>query len=259
MKNLFILFLFSLTSTYAQIEDRVMVKGQIIIDDDSANLENIDIYNINTAQGTTTGREGEFLLPMAIGEQVQVSSVQFQTVTIKITKAVTKNQKLTVRIDEDSGITELEEVVVKPYNLSGDVQADVAKINTEDITTIGQSSEELTHDPDNGYEDDEYSKVENASMESNILKNGLNFANIFRAIFKNKSDRNLSSQEMTTRLRQAFNDDFFQEYLDIEKDQIPNFIYYVEGHGLEKELLKKDNELDFIQFLIDKSKTFKQQ
>lgn len=259
MKYLFILFLCTFSVAQAQIENRVMVKGEIKINDTEANIDDIEVYNVNSAQGTTTDRNGEFLLPMEAGDKVQVSSVQFQMLTVEINKGVIDNQKLTVRVSEGTNVTELEEVVVQPYNLSGDVRADVAKIKTENIGLIKDDSKSLAKDPDKGYEDDKYSKVENASMQSNMLKNGLNFANIFRTIFKKNNTTSMSSRDMTEYLRKAYNDGFFKEYLDIEKDQIPNFIYYIEDQGLTDDLLQKNNRLEFIQFLIDKSEEFKKQ
>jgi hypothetical protein len=58
-------------------------------------------------------------------------------------------------------------------------------------------------------------------------------------------------------VRKIYKDSFFKENLNIDKDKINQFIFYVEDKGLSKVMLKKGNELDLIEFLIQKSKEFK--
>jgi hypothetical protein len=62
--------------------------------------------------------------------------------------------------------------------------------------------------------------------------------------------------EITSELRKLFQDDFFTETLQVEKDYINDFIYYVDDNGLRDILGKSDNQLALIEFLIEQSKIY---
>jgi hypothetical protein len=47
--------------------------------------------------------------------------------------------------------------------------------------------------------------------------------------------------------------------MDIDEDNINDFIFYAEENGLKEEMFKRGNELGLIQFLLDKSKAYKMQ
>jgi hypothetical protein len=58
-------------------------------------------------------------------------------------------------------------------------------------------------------------------------------------------------------VRKMYKDSFFKENLDIDEENINEFIFYVEDKGLTKNMLQKGNELDLIEFLIKRSEEFK--
>ena len=57
-------------------------------------------------------------------------------------------------------------------------------------------------------------------------------------------------------LRELFQDDFFTETLQVEKDYINDFIYYVDDNGLRDILGKPNNQLALIEFLMEQSKIY---
>ena len=57
-------------------------------------------------------------------------------------------------------------------------------------------------------------------------------------------------------LRKLFKDDFFTKTLQVEKDYINDFIYYVDDNGLRDILGKRDNQLALIEFLIEQGKIY---
>jgi hypothetical protein len=59
-------------------------------------------------------------------------------------------------------------------------------------------------------------------------------------------------------LRQLFQEDFFVNTLELEKDYIEDFIFYAEDQGLSI-LLENSNKLVLIEFLMEKSKKYKMQ
>jgi len=150
---------------------------------------------------------------------------------------------------------------VRPYDLSGNVEVDVAKIKTVDANFPQQSSIEMANTKDYEFRPDSHSKVGNDAIDKSYLTNGLNFVNIFREIFKSnkKEDNEVVRDDIDVQIRKVYNDDFFRKNLDIDRDNINEFIYYAEENGLQDNMLQQGNELALIEFLIDKSKTYKMQ
>ena len=260
MKKLLLLLPLFLLSTLvsAQIDVRTLVKGKINVSAE-ASAEDINVYNVNTSKGTITNEYGEFLISVKQGDKLFFSGIQYQDFNVIVDENVVKSGKLNITINES--VTELDEVTVRPYDLSGNVEVDVAKIKTVDANFPQQSSIEMVNTTDYEFRPDSHSKVENDAIDKSYLTNGLNFANIFREIFKSnkKDDVEMVKNDIDVQIRKVYNDDFFRKNLDIDRENINEFIYYAEENGLQENMLKQGNELALIEFLIDKSKSYKLQ
>lgn len=257
MKNIILVFtLICSIAMFGQKTPRSLIEGKVNVEA-SANAEGINVYNLNSLEGTITNQYGEFLIPVKVNDKLVISALQYQEFTVVIDTSVIKNKRLTITINE--AVNELEEVTVRPYNLSGDVAVDVQKIKTTDFNEIDQESEEMVETF--GYEmrPDKYSTVENDALDKSYLTNGLNFANIFRAIFKEESKEPEHIEDIDVGVRKMYNDDFFKDNFDIKRENINEFIFYAEENGLTSKMLQKGNELELIEFLLAKSKTYKAQ
>jgi len=252
-----LLVLLNLTFVQAQIENRVFIKGQVSVDS-YMDAGDINIYNMNTAEGAATNKYGEFIIKVGLNDRLMVSSIQYQEFMVVVDEGVLKNKTINIKISE--AVNELDEVTVKPYDLSGNVQADVAKIKTVDAARPGLSSVEMVNTYDYKFRDDKNSQVENTAIDKGYLTNGLNFANMFRAIFNTKSKvGDTHTEEIDVAIRKVYNDDFFKRNLDIKEENINDFIFYAQENGLQPTMLEKGNELDLIEFLIEKSRAYKLQ
>ncbi|MDR6301255.1 carboxypeptidase-like regulatory domain-containing protein [Mesonia maritima] len=243
-------------SVFAQTQNRVLIEGKVNVEADMT-AEGINVYNINSMEGTITNKYGEFMLPVKENDKLIFSALQYQEFTVIVDESIIKNKKMSITVNE--AITELEEVTVRPYNLSGDVSVDVQKIKTTKVNYIEQSSEKMVHTTDYEFRPDKYSKVENVAMDKSYLTNGLNFANIFRGLFYQDKKQPQHKEDVDVEVRKMYNDEFFRENLNIKRENINDFIYYAEENGLTNEMLQKGNELKLIEFLIEKSKSYKMQ
>ena len=93
-----------------------------------------------------------------------------------------------------------------------------------------------------------------------MIYSGANFANVFRHIFSprnvvNDLDPNENLDDYLLKLR---DDDFYEEQLNIEEENLREFIYYAADNGLTRAMLKPENEMDLIEFLVARSQEFKQ-
>ena len=250
MKIFTLLFLIILSTTngFCQKVARVMVGGQIIVpmgDDPSG----IVIYNKTSLRGTITSMEGTFDLAVARNDEVVIQSLQFAPITVMVDQGIVDSKQINVTLRETVNV--LDEIVVTPYDLTGDIIADVNRVRV--IEPVPFTSKDLRIE-DSQY--DQYSPAENSALDNERWRYGLNFVNIFKAVFNiKKNDANIQ-KSAEEELAQLYSNQFFQENLNIKKESIGAYMDYVSANGLDKEMLENGNELNLIQFLIEKRDAF---
>ncbi len=123
MKN-FILFLFIVfsSSLLAQETSPQKISGIVINDATSLPLWNINIININKVKGATTNSRGVFEIEASINDTLNISSIGFQAIKVRVTNDFIKDKNTKIKITPKSYA--LEEVVVRKYNLTGFLEID---------------------------------------------------------------------------------------------------------------------------------------
>ena len=263
-KNLFLVLislLFSV-SAFSQLENRKYIKGKVNVPakDDP---ENISVYNKNSNKGTVTDDFGNFKIFAAVQDTLVISSIQYADFDVIVDKEVFNNKTMTIYLKESVSI--LDEVVVRPYDLTGDLKEDAQNIETISLQPIKKSSKSIVYGYTGGqeYAADSQTSPEKALMDQSYFRYGLNFVNVFKLLVDTKGNKKSFSQDNKSlieedgSLREIYSNDFFNTYLKIPKEKINNYITFVQKNGLNDNLLKKENEMEFIQFLIDKSREFR--
>ncbi len=256
--KLSILFIWlSISFSVAQITSRVMIQGKINapIGDD---VEGVVIYNLTTKKGTITNNKGGFKIRVGANDKVEVIAMQYQKFVVLVDKGVVNTKKLNIFLSESVNL--LEEVIVTPYDLLGNVSIDVKKIGTSEsgINEVAELTSTRINDTDYNWTADELSELENKVFLEKGMINGLNFVNLFKVVFENKdksSRRTLA--DIDVRVRKMYNDEFFKTNLALEMDQINDFIFFAEENGLNISYLEEGNELNLIEFLVSQSKVYK--
>jgi hypothetical protein len=262
MKKIIICLVCILTglSAIAQEQERTRVKGTIQMPEGDG-PEGISVFNMTTGRGTVSNNAGEFNIDVALNDSIRVSAVQFQNFTILIDQGIINSEQINILVNEV--INFLPEVVVNPYDLTGNVRVDVVRLETVELPDTLRAS-----DVQNIYvagDEDDYLRTEPrndafATSEDRLV-NGLNFVNLFKELLQSGKNEqiNKKDEDLKTNVRLIYNDEFFKEYMDIKLENVAEFLFYADDNGLKEEMLREGNELDLIQFLIDKSKEFKKQ
>ncbi len=251
MKTFLLFFLIPL-SLFAQ--NRIMINGRVIVPgNEQASL--IEVINSNTSYGTITNADGSFELSAGIDDVIEFKAVQYQDFTVTVDESMLKSKQMIITINV--GINELEEVVVRAYDLNGDLSIDLEKVNLVEVEPRLKDTREIIQNFEGNNPNYTPITVQESPIEQRFVKNGLNVANIFRAVFKADLASNAPVTRSQDQIRSIFQDRFFQNQLNIKRDNINAFITYAEENGLSEELLKKDNELDLIRFLLVKAEQFK--
>jgi len=244
----------------AQTVDRILINGMLTMPEGN-DLQGIRIFNLNTNQESISKASGKFELLARENDSIKVSSLQFQEFTVIIDKGVIDSKQLNIQINEVVNL--LPEVIVSPYDLTGSVKVDIARMKVANIpdTLTAANVRGLYFEADAVPDLKTMPQNEALAMSQTRLINGINFVNLFKEILITTKREQIQRPESNVNadVRQLFNDEFFQENFDIELRNINDFIYYADSNGLEEEMLREGNELDLIEFLLNQSKKYKRE
>ena len=239
MKITVFLWVSILFSTILLGQERRPIKGVLLYKNTvvvAANVVN------NTAQiNTITNSDGEFEIEVAEGDEVIFSSVQYQIKAVKVTAEILALNRMVVSVNEN--ITALKEVVV----------------TTEDVEKFLNLKEEEFKGFD--YEQDKSTRINNELTDDRLLSNGINFVNIAKLIMKalsNKTEEEQMRMKPSEVLPLVFETSFFEQDLELQKDQVVGFLEYIDTQMKTSSLLKQSQQFQLIDFLISKSKAYKQ-
>ncbi|MDF4204457.1 hypothetical protein PXD56_15890 [Maribacter sp. SA7] len=237
-KLLFLLVLFSAISGFSQDDDRQPLRGSVIYM--NIGVPNENVINATSEHATITNDQGLFRINVKVGDQLVFTAVNYQIKVVNVTEEILANNRLVIEVNEK--VTELDEVVITPEQ------------QERFLEVKNQEFKEYEYEIDRGTE------VDNVAMTDaeKGMQDGLNFANIFRAIFKSQPEATEEAPKLKVSevLRQVYDDSFFVVDLNIPQDKINEFLYYCDDQMPARSLLKKENEFQLIDALVNHSKSF---
>ena len=219
-------------------QDRKPIKGHLIYR--NRNVIAANVVN-NTAQlNTITDGEGGFEIPVALGDEVVFSSVQYLIRTVEITPEILKKNRLIITVNEK--INALEEVVVTPDNVE-------KFLNLKEEEFEGYD-----------YNRDKSTKLENTIVTQGQLRNGLNIINIAKLIAKAVSSKTQEEKQKikpSEILTYVFSDEFFNKDLSLKNDEVTGFLEYIDENLPSQRLLKTGQQFQLIDYLISESQNYR--
>ena len=219
-------------------QDRKPIKGHLIYR--NRNVIAANVVN-NTAQlNTITDGEGGFEIPVALGDEVVFSSVQYLIRTVEITPEILKKNRLIITVNEK--INALEEVVVTPDNVEKFLDLKEEEFEGYD------------------YNRDKSTKLENTIVTEGQLRNGLNIINIAKLIAKavgNKTQEEKQKIKPSEILTYVFSDEFFNKDLSLKSDEVTGFLEYIDDNLPSQKLLKTGQQFQLIDYLISESQNYR--
>lgn len=225
-------------------------------------VEGVHIYNTATEKGTVTNLDGAFTLAMAENDRLRVTALQFQSFIVIVDKGIVDGKRM--RISLNPTINQLEEVVVSPYDLSGNIKADIGRVKVMPTPSLDLSYEALTFEYD--FENDastsiQGNKAEEAYHNGPVFRGG-NFLGLIGLLFN--KDKGSDAESITTArvgelLKRIFPSEFISENFGIPDEKAVDFLYFLEEKGIESRLLKDENRLLLVDYLKKQSEVYKEQ
>ena len=122
---IFFLF-FSFTLVYAQVETSRLLKGQVKNDITDQFMSSVHVINLSSVEGVITNNEGTFEIEVKAQDTLYFSYLGFKPLKVPVSNDMIKFGLPIFRLTQLSYA--LEEVVVRPYQLTGYLDIDVSKV-----------------------------------------------------------------------------------------------------------------------------------
>jgi len=126
MRKIIVLLFLGFFATTGWSQDETTIKGKVISASNNVSLTNVHVVNLNTVKGTLTGSEGDFNIKATVNDTLYFSYLGFKSIRVRVTNDWLKFGEIRIKMTELS--IALEEVVVRPIQLTGYVEIDAKLI-----------------------------------------------------------------------------------------------------------------------------------
>jgi hypothetical protein len=239
----FFLFIFAGTTVFSQ-ETTVIQKvfGTIVNDNNKLPLSNVNIININKVRGTVSDSKGNFEIEVGVTDTLHLSLIGFKSIKIRVTNDWVKNKTTKIQMTESA--IALEEVVVRPYDLTGYLEIDSKLIPTKENYRYSISGLEQ------GYEAGEYSPGAFSKVMGSIFNPADMLFNFFGK--KPKELKRLKSLKKDETVRNLLASKFDREtisvLLGIDKNEIPEIL---ERCNYSESFIRTANDLQIMDAISE--------
>lgn len=220
-------------------QERELIQGKVIYR--NINVPAANVINNTSQTSTITNDQGEFEIFAKEGDEIIFSSVQYIIRTVRVNDEILKNKRLIVQINQR--VRELDEVVITP----------------DDTDKFLDLKEEQFKGFD--YIADKSTKIENILTDNRQVVNGLNFVNIFKllsSLVDSKSEEEKLSILPSEALPLILEENFFTDILKLEFFEVNDFLLQLDLDPEIKQLIIKKNQFLLIDYLLNKSDTYKE-
>lgn len=242
-----------------QSTKQVEVEG--IIMSKNNDVEGVTIFNKSSNNGTITNEKGAFSIKVALNDVLEIAALQFQLVSVTIDETVLKSKQLKIQLIEQ--VNKLNTVTISS-GLTGNFVTDIdnvkiVKLRPLDLGNINafDMSEDKIFDK----------RVVQDHLQSIINPNARKYLpdiiKIFNLLTKSKVDLSLKKNlfvehvyEKPKTILDVYTYEKIGTILNIAPEDVKPFIAFIENQEINEALLKPENELQLVDFLLKQTNQF---
>ena len=178
MKKIIIFITLTISTLTFSQEKSESVKGNVQSETSKSILQNVHVLNLSKVKGTITNSKGEFEINAKVNDTLYFSYIGYKPLKIIVTNDLIRFDDNTIELTELAFA--LEEIIIKPYQLTGYLEIDVknAPVNTS-------ARYQIVGLPNLGYEAGRRSR----SGISKVIGAIFNPADFLNNLFKKKSSK----------------------------------------------------------------------
>ncbi len=246
-----LIFFFCLAGLSAQAQESVLLKGKVKAS--NPDVEKIHVINLNLEKGAVTNKEGKFEIIANENDSLYVSSVQFYNTTVVVTREMIENKSLVIPLQDK--MNELAEVVIDDINLSGHLANDLSRISITDVEKKYELQNNLNNFIRKDREMNPYVKT--------IANGGIRIDKIAGAVIDKLSGdkqkpKTYTPRELANKSIAIVGREFFREDLDLNENEICNFVYYCAEDVRFKRLVINNNAFVLIEYFQTRIEDFRE-
>ncbi|MCM4153299.1 hypothetical protein DHD05_17035 [Arenibacter sp. N53] len=223
MKNyLLALSLLLISYGYSQVdkneEEVKQLKAVILNAQTDQPMESVHVVNLNQVLGTISNEKGEFEIPAKVNDTLYFSFLGFKSQKVRVTNDMFKFKGTKISLTELAYA--LEEVIVRPYSLTGYLEIDVKNLPLNNAFQYSISGLSVGYEGGN----------KNPSAVTKVLGAILNPADLLRNLFGKKPNqmRKLRQMKEDDKIRDLlaskFDRETLMELLQLEKLDIEDIL-----------------------------------
>lgn len=246
----FISFVFS-----AQAQERKVLEGRVFSKD--GDVAGTHVMNITTQRGTITKANGFFSIPVHLNDTLVFSAVQYKRKAIPVNLAVLESIFLNVFLEE--GEIKLDEVLVMPYNLTGDlfkdldslkigvmINASLLGLPNADVKPLTQSERKLYT-----------ARTWDYNVNKVKLDPLINYFSGRTKMLKKRVAREAAYNKVQN-TRDLYVDSLFTQGLGIPKNSINDFMFFCEADTAFQTMVESHDIFEIWEFMLRKSLVYRE-
>ena len=249
-KTLLLFFILMGTALSAQNLFTKQIEGRVY--SESGDVAATHVLNITSDRASITDLNGFFSIIAKLNDTLVFSAIQFKRKTMVVTHSVLESKMLYVPLED--ALTELDEVIVMPYNLTGDMTMDLDRMQIEPVITAS------TLGLPNAYvklptkaERELFAATANPFMSFDPLINAITGRT---KMLKERMAKN-KKYNRTLRVRAFYADSLYRTEFKIPEDNIADFMYFCEVDPDFQTVVDTHDQLKIWEFMRGKSRTYR--
>lgn len=182
------------------------------------------VLNITSNRATITNIRGFFAIQVALNDTLVFSAVQFKKKQLVVSREMLESPLVTIPLEDE--LTELDEVVVTPYNLTGDIAKDISTLKINPVVSAESLGLPNAHVRIPTQAERQLFEATSGGglIPINPILNGISGRT---KMLKERVARN-NLYDRTLRVREFYPDSLYRTKLRIPTDKIDDFLYFCE-------------------------------
>ncbi|MER3318710.1 MAG: hypothetical protein RIB79_10510 [Allomuricauda sp.] len=243
---------------FAQEVDTKLLQGRVTsVDKD---VIGVVVQNITTKDAIITDLEGNFAINVHVNDTLVFSAVHFLKKSIPVTPVLFQSNFVEVPMQEF--VNQLKEVVVRPYDLTGDLSKDIDRVTLEkdvsaEALNLPNAQQRVPTQNERRLKQATYGKFNLGMILTPPLDPIINAITGRTKMLKNRVevDKNYAQ---TQRVQGYYADSLFLTTLKIPMDKIDDFMYFCEVDETFQAAVESQDRLKIWDVMINKSRAYRE-
>ncbi|GLU42477.1 hypothetical protein [Allomuricauda sp. NBRC 101325] len=258
MKNIILSFcLFVAHCVFAQNGGKLLQGRVTSMDKD---VIGVVVQNITTEQAVITDLEGNFNINVHVNDTLVFSAVHFLKKTLPVSEALYNTSFVEVPLQEF--VNQLKEVVVRPFNLSGDLSQDVNRVESGGVVTaeslgLPNAKQRIITQSERKLQTATAGKFNVGMLLSPPIDPIINAITGRTKMLKNrvKVDKTYAT---TQQVQNSYADSLFVTTLKIPLEKIDDFMYFCEVDEGFQTAIGSQDKLKIWGVMVEKSRAYRE-